>query len=158
MKKILIIISTVMFAVLIFTAVLYVAYLHSVGGVYAEKYSEVFGSYEIDKVDNFLDNNTILYFKGESKTYAELRKNVIKAFDEKIYSMPQISSYGSAYGKFANYVQEVGICTFGDYKGRFFEGVIMEIERTSLFSFSFRVKSLKSNDKFFGYLFFGINE
>jgi len=52
---------------------------------YATKYSNVFASYDIKQVDAYLNESTIITYKGISKTYGELRENVVNAFKEKIF-------------------------------------------------------------------------
>ena len=155
MKKMVIITVIIVFALLIITAILYAAYTSTIDTEYAKKYSEVFGSYEIGQVDKFLDTNTTLSFQEETQTYAELRPNVTKAFDEKRYSMEQKSSYGHGDDNLVNGIQKVEVSTFVDYKDKVSEEISMEIERKGLFSY--RVKSLKCDGEFFGYLFFGID-
>lgn len=122
---------------------------------YAIKYSEVFGSYDINEVDKYLDEDTLIVYKGMTKTYKELRNNIIKAFNEKKYVMHN-DSYGHGNNKFVDGIQEIGVLTYVEYNEKRSEDVILELERKGLFSY--RIRSLKSEGRFFGYLFFGIEE
>lgn len=116
---------------------------------YAIKYNEVFGSYDINEVDRYLNEETLITYKGITKSYKELRSNIVKAFEEKKYKMG--SSYGNGSGSFIGGVQEVGIQTYveSSYHSNF---VIMELECHGLFFY--KINSIKSEDSFFGYLFF----
>lgn len=156
MKKRKLFISITIVTVILFSFGLLFCYSRTVDTEYAIKYSEVFGSYNIDKVDKYLKENTQISYQGKTKTYKELRKNLVEAFNEKKYIMPQKSSYGHGDDKFVNNIQEVWVLTFVEYKNKLSEDVLMEIERKGLFSYS--IRSIKGDGSFFGYLFFGIEE
>ena len=118
----------------------------------AIKYAVVLGSYDIAKVDKYLNDKTMITYNGASKTYKELRDNVIAAFEKKEYEMSEGSSYGSRQpGNPLKRVQKVGIQAYAtsDYHSDYVE---MGIERHWLFFF--KVKSLKSDDSLFGHIFF----
>ena len=117
---------------------------------YATEYSKVFGSYDITFVDEYLDGETIIIYRDFSKEYKELRSSVIDAFSEKRYVMKNNSSYGSVY--FNDGVKIIGIQSYVIIDGKSVEVYVeMQLERTGFTTF--RVKSISSNHKFFGYLF-----
>ncbi len=131
----------------------YSFYINTIDTFYAKKYSDIFGSYDIKKVDRFLDSNTEITYKGETKKYKELRENVLSAFKAREYEMPDESSYGNGNNRFVNGIQKIDVqvsIISGQYSDHRLK---MEIERTGLLNM--RIKSLESNDEFFGYLFFG---
>ncbi|TYQ14726.1 UNVERIFIED_CONTAM: hypothetical protein Cloal_1095 [Acetivibrio alkalicellulosi] len=155
MKKLIIVGIIVVFVIIVFTV--YFIYLQSVDTKYAIEYSRRMGSYDVSQVDTFLYDDTAITYKDETKTYKELRYNIITAFNEKKFSMANDSSYGSGNKRFVNGVQKVGIQSYLNFNGKSVEVYIeMQLEKTGLNSF--KVKSLSSNDEFFGYLFFGITE
>ena len=124
---------------------------------YAIEYSKVFGSYDIDKVDEYLNELTVITYRGTSKTYKELRTNIISAFNEKKFIMTNDSSYGSGKGGFVDGVQTVRMQSYVDLDGKSIEVYIeMQLEKTGLSSA--KIKSLSSDNEFFGYLFFGKTE
>jgi len=132
---------------------LYCVYLSKIDTIYATRYNEVFGSYDINKVDEYLNSETQITHKGETKKYKELRGNVQSAFQEREYEMPKGSSYGHGNDKFSNGVQKIGIQSYIKSDKHYSNGLQMEIEFDGVFSV--RVKSLQSDDEFFGYLFYG---
>lgn len=137
--------------------VIYYFYLQGIDTRYAIKYSQVLGSYDINQVDKYLNEETVVSYDGVSKSYKELRKNVINAFEKKGFKMIENSSYGSGNNKFLGGVQEVYIQSYVDYNNKSREvPVIMQIKIKGINKFI--VKSLSSNDDFFGYLFFGITK
>lgn len=156
MKKVVLIISITIFILILFSFGLSFYYSKTVDTEYATKYSEVFGSYNIGKVDKYLNENTLISYQGVTKTYKELRNNLIEAFNEKKYVMPQKNSYGHGDNKFVNNIQEVRVLTFVEYTDKISEDVLLEIERKGLFSYS--IRSIKCDESFFGYLFFGIDD
>jgi len=128
-------------------------YLHKIDSIYATRYNEVFGSYDINKVDEYLNDATQITYKGETKTYKELRENVQSAFQEREYEMPKGSSYGHGNNKFVDGIQRISIQSYIKSDKYYSDGLKMEIERTGIFTM--RVKALQSDDDFFGYLFYG---
>ena len=134
----------------------YYIYLQGIDTKYAIKYAQIFASYDIKQVDQYLDKETIISYNGTSKTYKHLRENVIKAFGARKFKITEYSSYGCGNNKFVNRVQEVNIQSYVSYNNKSLEvPIIMQLEIIGLNKF--KVKSLSSNDKFFGYLFFGID-
>ena len=131
-------------------------YQKQIDTLYAVRYGEVFGSYEIKKVDCYLNDATLITYNGETKTYKELRENIISAFSRREYEMKIGSSYGHGNDKFVNNVQEIGINSYIISENHYSIGLQLELER--VYFFFFKVKSIKSDDEFFGYLFFGITE
>lgn len=157
MVKKFIILGIVVIVVVMIGFALYYIYLQGVDTKYAIKYSKCVGSYDISQVDAFLDDDTAITHKDETKTYKELRPNVITAFNEKKFSMANDSSYGSGNNSFVDGVQIVKIQSYVNLDGKSVEVYIeMQLEKTGFNSF--RVKSLSSNDAFFRRLFFGITE
>ena len=131
----------------------YCVYLYKIDTIYATRYNEVFGSYDINKVDEYLNSETQIIYKGETKTYKELRENIQSAFQEREYEMPKGSSYGHGNNKFVDGIQKIGIQSYIKSDKHYSDGLQMEIEHVGIFSV--RVKSLQSDEDFFGYLFYG---
>lgn len=128
-------------------------YVNTIDTKYASKYAEVFGSFEIKKVDRYLTAETKITYRGETNTYKNLRQNVIEAFEEKKYIMKSNYSYGYADDSFLDSVCDVGINAYADcdiYESSF---VSMKLKRKMFVLFE--VESIESDDDFFGYLFFG---
>lgn len=151
MKKIFIGVVTVIFVILF--GILYLLYLCTIDTKYAIKYSKVMGSYDIAQVDAFLNEDTMIIYKDASKKYKELRNNIIKAFDEKIFYMAEDSSYGHGKDFYGNTNQTIGIqstVTIGDKNIE----VYIEMKLKQVGINTFKIESLCSNNEFFGYLFF----
>ena len=129
------------------------AYSKKVDTKYAIEFARVFGSYDISKVDKYLNDDTLITYDGNTQAYSELRNNVVDAFEEKAFEMLDGSSYGHGDDLFVDGIQEIGIqayVTSDEYSSEF---ISMELERKNFISY--KIKSLASNDDFFGYLFFG---
>ena len=133
----------------------YATYAMQLHTKYAKEYADVFGSYDMYKVDQYLSDDTIIVYKDRRALFKDLRANVVAAFHEKQYEMPQGSSYGHSGNWFARGNQTIGIQTYvisDEYSSDF---VSMEIKRRGLFSYC--IQSITSSDDFFGYLFFGLD-
>ena len=61
-----------------------------------------------------------------TKTYKELRNNIIKAFNEKKYTMHN-DSYGHGNNKFVDGIQEIGVLTYVEYNEKRSEDVILDL-------------------------------
>lgn len=146
---------TVKLAVIAFSALLalFAAFSLWAGVNSSEKdipliYTAALGSYDIAKVDSFFDNDTQITCKGVTKTYKELRKNVIAAFEEKRFKMAEDCSYGDySDGKYRieSFVQ------LPDGSNECY----VEIETQDTGFRKYRISSVECNHDFFGYLFFG---
>ena len=135
LKKCIIILFAFVLAIPI---ILKVYYSSGIGTKYASKYAEVFGSYNIDEVDRYLDDETLITYRGITKPYKELRPNIISAFKEKEYQMLEGDSYG---GLSSGESLRVGIQTYVTSKNYNSEYVAMHLERIDLKTY--RVKSLE---------------
>lgn len=137
---------------------IYFLNVQSIDTKYAINYSKVIGSYDITKLDRYLNESTTITYKGVTKTYKELRPNVATAFNDKIFKMEQGSSYG--YGdKFINGILEIAVNVFVTFENQMNfddETVYMKLSQEGIYKFG--IKSLEGNGAFFGYLFFGILE
>jgi uncharacterized membrane protein len=151
-KFILIVVLIIVVAI----AIIIYVYSKKVDTKYAIEYAQVFGSYDIKKVDQYLNEDTLITYGGVTETYKNLRDNVVVAFEEKQYEMPNDSSYGHGDDHFVNGVQTIGIQAYINSGEYFSEFVSMEIERHWIVFYN--IKSLTSSDDFFGYLFFGIKK
>ena len=154
MKKLLIIgIGALMLTTCILA---YSFYLHGIDTEYAIRYSQIFGSYDINRVDKYLNEETVISYNGQSGSYKELRENVIHAFRNKQFTMAENSSYGHRTNSLFNRVYEVNVQSYVNHNNKSIEvPITMRLEVNGINKFS--VKSLSSNNDFFGYLFFGIN-
>ena len=153
MKKFILIAIVVAIVVLIVS--IYV-YSKRVDTKYAIEYAQVFGSYEIKKVDQYLAKETLITYNGVTDTYENLRGNILSAFEEKLYELPKDSSYGHGDDAFIKGIQTIGIQVYVNSTEYSNEFVSMELERR--WGISYNIRSITSNDDFFGYLFFGITK
>ena len=153
MKKI---VSNVVLVVIVVIAI--IIYVNSIkfDTLYSIEYAQVFGSYDINKVDQYLNEETLITYDGMTDIYRNLRNNVIIAFEEKQYEMPNDSSYGHGDDLFINGVQTIGIQVYIDSEQYSSEFVSIEIEQQWLIFY--KIRSITSRDDFFGYLFFGIKK
>lgn len=150
MKKNIIITLTAVLFVIGVTA--YFVYMDKVDTIYAINYAKCFSNYDIAQVDRFLDESTLINYKGTEKAYSELRDNVINALQEKRFVMTEGGSYGYGDG-FSKGTQVVGIENHVEVDGKTREDHIkMTLKHIGPI---ITVKSLSSDDEFFGYLFFG---
>lgn len=135
-------------AIMLITSILaYGFYLQSIDTRYTIMYSQVFGSCDINKVDKYLNEETIISYNGVSKSYKEIRGNVINAFKNKKYEMVENSSYGSGNSSFFSRTHLVNIQSYVDDSNKSFEvPIIMGIEIKGINKFS--VKSLSSHHDF----------
>lgn len=153
MKKFILI---MMLMIVIVIAIVIFVHSKTVDTKFAIEYAQVFGSFDIKKVDQYLDEDTLIKYDGVTATYRNLRDNIIAAFEEKQYKMPNDSSYGHGDDHFVNGVQAIGIQAYITSKEYSSEFVSMELERQWLVFY--KIKSITSSDDFFGYLFFGIKK
>lgn len=141
-------------SVIIIGFIIYYIFLQGVDTRYAIKYSQIFSSYDIKQVDQYMTEDTIISYNGISKTYGQLRHNISVAFESKNFKMQDGSSYGSGDNKFINGVQVVNIQSYVDHNNQSIEvPIIMQLEKKGINKFA--VRSLSSDSEFFGYLFFG---
>lgn len=131
----------------------YYVYLLGIDTKYATKFSQVFGSYNIKRVDQFLNKETAISYRGITKTYEQLRNNVMVAFEERRFKMSEGSSYGNGNNKFVNGVQEIQIQSYVIYDDISYSvPITMRLKIKGINKFM--VKSLSSDAAFFGYLFY----
>lgn len=135
----------------------YTVQFDRIGNKYAENFGRVLGSYDISKVDNYLDKDTVIFCKGKKEKYSELRGNIIQAFKSKKFKLSDTSSYGSGSGRFLSNLQEINVefHVQKDFQERP-KGdnlAILEIERKGINMY--KIKSIKSEASFIEQLFFG---
>ena len=121
----------------------------------AQKFAYVLNSYNINEMDNYLDETTEIIFMGQKDVYKNCRNNVISAFNEKNYAIPQYGSYGYGNNKFENGTQKISVKLMGTFNDESIgECVInMSIQRDGLFGY--KVQSIECDDAIFGHIFFG---
>jgi len=153
-KFILIIILAIIISIILFIGVQF-CFANIVDTKYAIRYAKVLDSYDIREMDEYLNEETLLTYNGVTKSYKELRDNVIHAFEEKKYSMSD--SYGHAYGfdrLFLEGISEIGMQVYVEpYCDYYSDYAEMELQCQWLFFY--KVKSIKSEDSLFGHIFFG---
>jgi len=81
-KFILIIILAIIISIILFIGVQF-CFANIVDTKYAIRYAKVLDSYDIREMDEYLNEETLLTYNGVTKSYKELRDNVIHAFEEK---------------------------------------------------------------------------
>lgn len=151
-KKIFIILIIV---VIIFVIVVrYIWYLNQIDTQYAVRFSKVFKEYNINDIDNYLSQDTKIICNDKSKTYKELRNNVILSCNEKRYLFHDGSSYGYGNNKFINNTQNIKIRLYGELDGDSIGECIifMQLERIGLFKF--KIVAIECDEPIFEYLFF----
>ncbi|MDD4048997.1 MAG: hypothetical protein PHI90_09315 [Clostridia bacterium] len=148
----------IMVIILVFTVIAYCIFVKKMDTKYAIGFSNIFGSYKISEVDNYFDDNTIIIWQGKSGTYRELRHNVEKVFNEKKYKLAVDSSYGNSNDSFVSNIRQVNIEVHvqQDFEGNNNKEMLIEMELKKIGIVDFRIKSIKSEELFFGHLFFGI--
>ncbi len=119
----------------------------------AYEFSEVFGSYDISRVDAYFDLDTEITCRNETKSYREIRENVIRAFQDKKFSMHEGMSYGtittdclSPFTAFVLWKEDVSLEL----------GPQMKIERVG--NTDARIAAFVCDHPFCEYLFFGADE
>ena len=122
-------------------------------GIIAEDFDSVFGSYNINIVDNYLNNETNITYKGVTKTYEELRPNVIKAFNDKKFSMEDDYAFGGHLPRTPT--NEIVIDSWVDYENIGTVEVYIKVT-TKYKDGRYVADTMNSEDAFFGYLFFGV--
>lgn len=139
--------------VLMILIIYVIIYIITIDTRYAVKYAEVFGSYNINEVDQYLSEDTKITYMGKTDNYKNLRNNVISAFEKREYKMKKGYSYGYGDDIYINKTQNVGIQAYVDCDKYVSNYVSMNIKRNWLIFHE--IESLSSDDDFFGYLFFG---
>ena len=135
----------------------YLVYLGDHDTLYAAMLSTVLSDYDIQMVDDFLDEDTLITYGDRVDTYKNLRHNVIAAFEAKDFMFHPDSSYGHDRTPFFYPItRTVGVNIFvhdTEYTGAYGE---MKLVLNGLTTY--RVKSLTflPDEDFWGYLFFGI--
>ncbi|WP_010251030.1 hypothetical protein [Acetivibrio cellulolyticus] len=152
-RKIIIIIASV-FILSCITIYLYIVQ-KTVDTKYATGFSEVLKTGDISVVDKYFDQNTVIICANKSGSYKELRKNIIKMFqDNRKFT---ITTYGHGDDKFTNSIQRVGITAvitdelqekkWGDFP------LSIEIEKFGVYGF--KIKTVEFENEFLEELFFG---
>lgn len=153
-KKILLIIlylSCFIFLCLVVFAYLFVE--SKMDTYYAIKYAEVFGGFDIDRVDRYLSEDTLIIYNDKADTYKNLRGNVISAFEDKKYRMS--NSYGSSMDEDFDLkkTRNVGIMAYA--KSDLYDSDYVEIELERRWLFFHKITAMTSQDTLFGYIFYG---
>lgn len=138
----------------IFFIVGYNVYIKTIDTKYAVKFAQAFKNYDINDIDKYFSKDTQFIYKENKKTYNELRKNIEKACNEKIYEFSDGSSYGYGNDKFINNLQTVNVKLHGKISQNSFGdcSITMILRKKGLFSFA--VDSLECNEDVFGQMFF----
>ena len=120
---------------------------------YAVDFSNVFSTYDINRIDSYLTNETVIICNNKYAKYAELRKNVKVACKERKYQFE--SSYGHGNNKFKNNVQEITVYLYGKLNEQNLNevNVLMCLKKTGWFKYE--IVSLECDDDIFEYLFYG---
>jgi len=121
---------------------------------YAQEFAEAFYDYNIEKIDEYLNDDTKIIYRGEEDIYLNCRKNVVKACKEKEYSFERDSSYGYGNNTFENGRQQISIRLMGMFKGVNIGEcyILMTLSYDNLFGYS--IDSIECDSDVFGYIFF----
>ncbi len=155
MKKLkIILISSCIFIVICIVTYLYTAQ-KLIDTKYATEFSEAITTSDIRIADKYFDQNTIIICGTKKGVYKELRKNVLKRFQD--IEEISMTTYGHGDDKFINGIQRVDITAFitdevqkkkwGDFP------LYIELERKGIGVF--RIKTVEFNNEFLEELFFG---
>lgn len=149
-KKLYILLSAVVLIVLYLS---YILFMNGVDTKYAVDFSNVFSTYDINSINNYLTDETIISCNNKHAKYAELRNNVELACRERKYQFD--SSYGHGNNKFKNNVQEITVYLFGKLNNESMGeiNVLMSLRKTGFLKFE--ITSLECNEVIFEYLFYG---
>ena len=150
MKKLYILLLPIALIVLYLS---YILFVNTIDTKYAIDFSNVFSTYDIDKINHYLTDETIIICNNKRAKYAELRNNVEIACREKRYRFD--SSYGHGNNTFKNSVQEITVYLYGtlDNKNIGEANVLMRLRRMGLFKFE--IVSLECDEPIFEYIFCG---
>ncbi len=151
MNKKLYILSSVV--ILLILCLGYMIFINRIDTEYAIDFSNVFSTYDIDNINNYLTDETIIICNNRHAKYAQLRDNVEIACREKRYQF--YNSYGHGNNKFKNSLQEITVYLFGkiDDKSIGEVNMFMNLKRNGLFKFE--IVSLQCDAPIFEYIFFG---
>jgi len=143
---------------MIFVISIYQIYTSGIDTKYAIKFSQVLQTYDIDVIDAFFSENTLIICNEKASTYRELRDNIVLACNEKLYRFDNGSSYGHGNDRFPNGVQTIMVHLFGELNNKPFEECTFEMVLKKVGVFSYEIESIKGDFSIFEYLFFGIAE
>lgn len=141
-------------AVVLFVLYLcYILFMNRIDTKYAVDFSNVFSTYDINSINNYLIDETIIICNSKHTKYAELRNNVEFACKERKYQFE--SSYGHGNNKFKNNVQKITVYLFGMLDGESIGevNILMSLKKIGLFKFE--IVSLECDEAIFEYLFYG---
>lgn len=141
-------------AVILFVSCLcYILFLNRIDTKYAVDFANVFSTYDINNIDNYLTDETIIICNGKQAKYSELRNNVTIACNERKYQFD--SSYGHGNNKFKNDTQNITIYLFGKLDGKNIGevNILMSLKRIGLFKFE--IDTLECDEEIFEYIFYG---
>lgn len=134
--------------------VFYKMYIDTLDMEYATEYSRVFGSCDINEVDSYFKESTVIESAKNSGTYKDLRNHIINAFRENRFVMPEGSSYGNGDNVFRQGIQTISVQSYVLFDGESIEiPITIELQRTGINMFE--IKKISSSHQFFDYLFFG---
>lgn len=149
-KKLYILLSAI---VLTFLYLGYILYLNRVDTKYAIDFSNVFSTYNIENINNYLNDETLIICNCRRAKYAKLRNNVENACSERKYQLD--SSYGHGNNKFKNNVQEITVYLFGKLDNERIGNVNILMSLRKIGLFKFEIVSLECNEPIFKYIFYG---
>ena len=139
--------------VVLFTLYLsYIFFINRIDTKYAIDFSKVFSTYDINRINNYLTDETVIICNNKYAKYAELRNNVERACKERKYKFD--SSYGHGNNKFENNIQKITVYLFGQLDGSSIGevNILMTLKKIGLFKF--RIVSLECDEAIFEYLFY----
>ena len=148
------VIGSIVVIVIVAFAVGYVHYIKNIDTKFAVNFSEAFRNYNIDDVDRYLSEDTLIVCNGKSDTYGNLRENVIEACSEKKYLFEKGSSYGHGNDTFTDGIQYVDIKVYGKLEEMDMGEchVYMKLKREGFFHF--KIDTIECDESIFEYLFF----
>ncbi|MBR2743581.1 MAG: hypothetical protein IKD89_08330 [Clostridia bacterium] len=152
MKKVFVIVIVVLLILI------YTFSLTQIDTKYAVRFGDVFSSYDIEKIDEYLSEDTIIICNGKSACYKEVRDNVYIACSESPRKFNIISSYGHGDDIFIFGPQKVEVFLGGDFKGNGFDIPSLNIYVKQTSPFTFKITKLESDEPMFDYMFFGVEE
>lgn len=112
-------------------------------------------SYDIAKMDSYIDENAEIIFKNSNSQYKDCRGNVIRAFDDKKFMIPEDASYGYGNDKYENGCQDISVRLMGALNDKDIGECVIDMTVRRKGIFGYRVIRIKSDADILGYIFFG---
>ena len=150
-------ILSIVSAVILAIVLPYMIYLNTVDTKYAAEFADVLSTYDIYDIDNYFSYDTKIICGDNSKSYGELRDNVISACVQKRYIFPKRSSYGHSNDSFLGDVQNIKIFLYGTFDNSSIGQVSVDMKLKKCSLLEFEIVSVECDHELFKHIFYGTN-